>query len=107
MNILLCPMSDPGYLYPSLRVAIELRRRGHPVSLLGNDTAAAAARTAAVDLIPAGEVGDPVAFQARRWGFQGLAWNSSWRGWSADVPWWSPRPARSSHCWPRPVSERA
>jgi len=71
MNILLCPLSDPGYLYPSLRVAIELQRRGHTVTLLGNERAAAAAGIAAVDRIPVDGIGDPIAFLARRW-YRGL-----------------------------------
>jgi len=72
MNILLCPLSDPGYLYPSLRVGIELRLRGNTVSVLGNETAAAATAAAGLDLIPADQVGDPAAFFVKTWGFHGL-----------------------------------
>ena len=72
MNILLCPISDPGYLYPTVRVGIDLRQRGHTVSLLGNERAAAAARTAAIDLIPASDVGDPGAFRVAYWSHNSL-----------------------------------
>ena len=35
MNILMCPLSDGGYLYPSVAIGRELRRRGHRISVLG------------------------------------------------------------------------
>ncbi|MGW2548204.1 hypothetical protein ACWC5I_46955, partial [Kitasatospora sp. NPDC001574] len=41
MNILLCPLSDGGYLYPALAAGRELRRRGHRVGVLGRAGAAA------------------------------------------------------------------
>ncbi|MBB5825965.1 glycosyltransferase [Micromonospora carbonacea] len=40
MNILLCPLSDGGYLYPAIAVGRELARRGHAVRVLGRASAA-------------------------------------------------------------------
>jgi len=71
MNILLCPLSDPGYLYPTLRVGIDLQRRGHMVSVLGNETTTSPTKAAGIDLIPAAQVGDPAAFFVKTWGFHG------------------------------------
>ncbi len=48
MNVLLCPLNDPGYLYPALAVGRELRRRAHTVHVLAGPRAA-----------PAGDRGGP------------------------------------------------
>ncbi|MGF1428623.1 glycosyltransferase [Kitasatospora sp. LaBMicrA B282] len=57
MRILLCPFSDPGYLYPTIAVGIELQRRGHQVFLLGRESAQAAATSAGLPLIPVADRG--------------------------------------------------
>ncbi|WP_063764290.1 glycosyltransferase [Kitasatospora purpeofusca] len=72
MNILLCPLSDGGYLYPTLAVGRELRRRGHRVSVLGRATAAPFAAEAGLPFAAAEEFGGERAFSAARWGVMGL-----------------------------------
>lgn len=57
MRILLCPFSDPGYLYPTIAVGIELQRRGHQVFLLGRESAQSAATSAGLTLIPVADRG--------------------------------------------------
>ncbi|MEV0194484.1 glycosyltransferase [Kitasatospora purpeofusca] len=73
MNILLCPLSDGGYLYPALAVGRELRRRGNRVSVLGRATAAPFAAEAGLPFAAAEEFGGERAFSAARWGVMGLA----------------------------------
>ncbi|MFF4112609.1 glycosyltransferase [Streptomyces sp. NPDC001714] len=48
MKVLMCPLSDPGFLYPVISVGKELKRRGHEVRLLGRRSAAAPAVLAGV-----------------------------------------------------------
>ncbi|MFE9424099.1 glycosyltransferase [Kitasatospora sp. NPDC006697] len=73
MNILLCPLSDGGYLYPAIAAGRELRRRGHRVSLLGRAGAAPVAAEAGLPFAAAEEFGGQRAFSAARWGRTGLA----------------------------------
>ncbi|MER7706983.1 glycosyltransferase [Kitasatospora sp. NPDC097605] len=73
MNILLCPLSDGGYLYPALAAGRELRRRGHRVSVLGRAAAAPFAAEAGLPFAAAEEFGGERAFDAARWGVTGLA----------------------------------
>ncbi|SDT82025.1 UDP:flavonoid glycosyltransferase YjiC, YdhE family [Streptomyces sp. TLI_053] len=73
MNILLCPLSDGGYLYPALAVGRELRRRGHRVSVLGRSTAAPFAAEAGLPFAAAEQFGGEGAFSAARWGVMGSA----------------------------------
>ncbi|MFE2105518.1 glycosyltransferase [Kitasatospora sp. NPDC059463] len=73
MNILLCPLSDGGYLYPALAAGRELRRRGHRVSVLGRAGAAPFAAEAGLPFAAAEEFGGERAFDAARWGVTGLA----------------------------------
>ncbi|MFC5661410.1 glycosyltransferase [Kitasatospora misakiensis] len=73
MNVLLCPLSDGGYLYPALTVGRELRRRGHRVSVLGRAGAAPFAAEAGLPFAAAEEFGGERAFSAARWGVTGLA----------------------------------
>jgi UDP:flavonoid glycosyltransferase YjiC (YdhE family) len=40
MNVLLCPLSDPGYLYPAIDIGLELRRRRAVVYVLGRERVA-------------------------------------------------------------------
>lgn len=73
MKILLCPLSDGGYLYPVIAAGRELRRRGHDVSVLGRSTAAAVAADAGLPFAPAEEYGGHRAFSATWWGPNGAA----------------------------------
>ena len=72
MKILLCPLSDGGYLYPVIAAGRELRRRGHRIDLLGRATAAPLAAEAGLPFAPAEEFGGHGAFSAARWGLTGL-----------------------------------
>lgn len=71
MNILLSPLSDPGYLYPVLAVGRERQRRGDTVHVLGGASAASATRAAGLAWISAADCGAPLAFSAGRWFAQG------------------------------------
>ena len=59
MNVLLCPLSDPGFRYPAVAVGQELQRRGHEVQLLGPETPGAG--------LPTVQAAEPQAFLASRW----------------------------------------
>ncbi|MFJ9641073.1 glycosyltransferase [Streptomyces sp. NPDC101178] len=73
MRILLCPLSDGGYLYPALAAGRELRRRGHHISVLGRSTAGPAVAEAGLAFAPAEDFGGDGAFSAARWGATGVA----------------------------------
>ncbi|MFE1556513.1 glycosyltransferase [Streptomyces sp. NPDC058734] len=73
MKILLCPLSDGGYLYPAVAAGRELRRRGHHVSVLGRATAAPVAADAGLPFAAAEDFGGHRAFSATWWGPQGAA----------------------------------
>ncbi|WP_327674146.1 glycosyltransferase [Kitasatospora sp. NBC_00458] len=67
MNILLCPLSDGGYLYPALAAGRELRRRGHRVGVLGRSGAGAVVAEAGLPFAPADDFGGARAFSAASW----------------------------------------
>lgn len=68
MNVLLCPMSDPGYLYPSIAVGLELRRRGVGVYVLGGASAASLVAQAGLPFLAAKAYGGgPRSFNVARW----------------------------------------
>lgn len=67
MNVLLCPLSSPGYLYPAIAVGLRLRASGHRVFVLGEAQAARAAEAAGLPAILAEECGERDAFQIERW----------------------------------------
>ncbi len=67
MNVLICPLSDPGYLYPGIAVGIELRGRHHHICVLGRSSAAPAVAAAGLLLIPEDSYGERNAFSAREW----------------------------------------
>ncbi|GAA1255626.1 hypothetical protein GCM10009677_01900 [Sphaerisporangium rubeum] len=71
MNVLLCPFSDPGYLYPVLAAGIELRRRGHTVAVLARRGAAGAVAEAGLTALDAAEYGGKGAFSVDRWMLSG------------------------------------
>lgn len=72
MNVLLCPLADPGYLYPATSVALELQHRGHTVTLFSLGAAAAAATAAGIDVLPVTGLPEPRAFHVSRWYRSGL-----------------------------------
>jgi UDP:flavonoid glycosyltransferase YjiC (YdhE family) len=73
VNILVCPLSDGGYLYPALAAGRELRRRGHTVSVLGRAGAAPFAAEAGLPFTAAGEYSGRRAFSVAWWGRSGPA----------------------------------
>ncbi|MEV4881122.1 glycosyltransferase [Streptomyces cyaneofuscatus] len=73
MRILLCPLSDGGYLYPALAAGRELRRRGHHISVLGRSAAGPVVAEAGLEHASAEEFGGEQAFSAARWGVTGVA----------------------------------
>ncbi|MFG2332641.1 glycosyltransferase [Streptomyces sp. NPDC048604] len=73
MRILLCPLSDGGYLYPTLAAGRELRRRGHHVDVLGRAAAAPFAAEAGMPFAAAEDFGGRGAFSVARWGPGGAA----------------------------------
>ncbi|MEU6412544.1 hypothetical protein [Microbispora sp. NPDC046933] len=71
MNVLLCPLSDAGYLYPALAVGRQLRRRGHAVFPLARPGAAGVVGEAGFAALNAHEYGGVRAFSAAWWGETG------------------------------------
>lgn len=72
MNILLCPLSDGGYLYPAIAAGLELRHRGHVVSALGRARAASVLAEAGLPFVPAEDLGELAGFSAARWWSTGM-----------------------------------
>ncbi|MGW0966410.1 glycosyltransferase [Streptomyces sp. NPDC002516] len=68
MNVLLCPLSDPGYLYPALAVGRELRRRAHTVHVLAGPDAVTTAAAAGLDAFA---VPDSTALSVTHWSVRG------------------------------------
>ncbi|QES04591.1 glycosyltransferase [Streptomyces venezuelae] len=73
MNILLCPLSDGGYLYPVIAAGRELRRRGHHVSVLARSSAAPVVAESGLPCLTAEDFGGRRAFSATWWGTTGAA----------------------------------
>ncbi|UVS77317.1 glycosyltransferase [Actinokineospora sp. UTMC 2448] len=73
MNILLCPLSDAGYLYPAIALGRELVRRGHTVHVLGRAAAAPVAAHAGLPFLAAEERGGAGGFSVVRWRDGGAA----------------------------------
>ncbi|MET8826362.1 glycosyltransferase [Streptomyces sp. NPDC004610] len=69
MNVLLCPLSDPGYLYPALALGRELRRRAHRIDVLAGARAAAVVREAGLAM---SAVPDATALSVGHWTVRGL-----------------------------------
>jgi UDP:flavonoid glycosyltransferase YjiC (YdhE family) len=67
VNVLLSPLSDPGYLYPAIAVGLELRRRGDAVHVLGRASAAKTVADAGLAPVSAADLGAEGAFSAGRW----------------------------------------
>lgn len=64
---MLCPLSEPGYLYPAIAVGLELSRRRHQCSVLAAPRTASVLREAGLAMIAADEYGSPAAFSATQW----------------------------------------
>ena len=73
MKVLLCPMSDAGYLYPAVAVGLEMQRRGNIVSVLGRASAASVAEHAGLPFLAAEDYGGKGGFSVVRWTVDGLA----------------------------------
>ncbi|WP_367123851.1 glycosyltransferase [Streptomyces phytohabitans] len=70
MKVLLCPLGDPGYLYPALAVGRELRRRSHDVRVLTGTGGAPAVAAAGLD---ASVTADATALSVAHWTVRGEA----------------------------------
>ncbi|MCX4553516.1 MULTISPECIES: glycosyltransferase [unclassified Streptomyces] len=68
MKVLLCPLNDPGYLYPALAVGRELRRRAHAVHVLAAPQAAPVVAAAGLAVSAAG---DGTALSVAHWTVRG------------------------------------
>lgn len=73
MKILLCPLSDGGYLYPAIAAGRELSRRGHDVCAVGRASVAPVLAEAGLPFVAAEDLGVRSGFAAARWGVTGLA----------------------------------
>jgi UDP:flavonoid glycosyltransferase YjiC (YdhE family) len=73
VNVLLCPMSDPGYLYPAIAVGRELQRRKETVRVLGRAAAASTVAEAGLQFLTADDHGEKGGFSVARWSASGLA----------------------------------
>jgi UDP:flavonoid glycosyltransferase YjiC (YdhE family) len=67
VKILMCPLSDRGYLYPAIAVGRELHRRHHDVQVLARSTAAPALRIAGLPMLPDVNAGGTAAFSVSHW----------------------------------------
>ncbi len=72
MNVLLCPLSDGGYLYPAVAVGRELARRGHVVGAVGRARSGPVLSEAGLPFVSAEELGGPAGFSAARWAPTGV-----------------------------------
>lgn len=72
MNILLCPLSDGGYLYPAIAAGRELRHRGHVVSALGRARVAPVLAEAGLPFAAAEDLGERTGFSAACWASTGM-----------------------------------
>lgn len=73
MNILLCPLSDGGYLYPAIAIGRELHRRGHRIDVLGRARVAPLVAESGLPFVAAEDVGESAGFSAAVWGRTGMA----------------------------------
>jgi UDP:flavonoid glycosyltransferase YjiC (YdhE family) len=73
MKIMLCPMSDPGYLYAAIDTGLELKRRSHGVGVLARPSAQATVAAAGLPVLPAEHYGGQQAFSVALWPREGLA----------------------------------
>lgn len=67
MKILLCPLSDPGYLYPTLAVGRRLRELGEDVTVLGRPDARPLVLAAGLEFLAAEQAAGRSGFSVGRW----------------------------------------
>ncbi|POG44356.1 glycosyltransferase [Streptomyces sp. ZL-24] len=72
MKVLLCPLSDGGFLYPTIAVGRELEFRGHQVAVLGRSGIEPLVAGAGLSFLAAESFGGRRAFSAAWWGRTGL-----------------------------------
>jgi UDP:flavonoid glycosyltransferase YjiC (YdhE family) len=72
VNVLLCPLSDGGYLYPAIAAGRELRCRGHIVSALGRARDAPVLAEADLPFTPIEDFGERTGFSAACWYSTGM-----------------------------------
>ncbi|MEW5985412.1 MAG: nucleotide disphospho-sugar-binding domain-containing protein [Chloroflexota bacterium] len=68
MRFLFCPISSHGYVYPAVRVALELRQRGHQVAFATGPAFATTLAQAEFERLPRGPV-DGESFSLRLWNY--------------------------------------
>jgi len=71
MNVLLCPFSSPGYVYPAIAIGLELRRRGHRVTLTGETAVMSLATASELSFAPAEHYGPRGTFWVGHWTARG------------------------------------
>ncbi len=67
MKILLCPLSDPGYLYPTLAVGRRLHQLGDQVTVLGRASAEWVTSEAGLNFYPCSSLTGSSGFSVQRW----------------------------------------
>ncbi|WP_433431127.1 glycosyltransferase [Nonomuraea sp. CA-141351] len=67
MRVLLCPLSNPGYLYSTLAIGRELRARGHLVAVLCSPGAVATVTLAGLLALNVEEYGPPLVLSVGSW----------------------------------------
>jgi UDP:flavonoid glycosyltransferase YjiC (YdhE family) len=67
VNVLLCPLSSPGYLYPAIAVGRRLHADGHAVSVLCEQSFVELVASAGLTAISAEALGGRHAFEPGRW----------------------------------------
>jgi UDP:flavonoid glycosyltransferase YjiC (YdhE family) len=69
VKVLVCPMSEPGYLYPGIAVGLALQGRGHEVCVLARPSrfAGLALSKAGLRLLPAEDFGGLDGFSTQWW----------------------------------------
>lgn len=72
MNVLLCPLSDGGFLYPVIAAGRALAGRGHTVHALGRAAAAPVLAEAGLPFAAVEDFGERTGFSAARWGSTGM-----------------------------------
>lgn len=67
MRALICPMSNPGFLYPAIAIGLELQRRGHDVQVMGHGEVVPRLAEAGLAFMPVTGHGVDQAFDVSRW----------------------------------------
>jgi UDP:flavonoid glycosyltransferase YjiC (YdhE family) len=67
VNVLLCPLSDAGYLYPNIAVGLELAKRHHNVHVLARPDSAPMVAASGLPSLAADYYGERGTFSATFW----------------------------------------